>query len=82
VSISAYPAHGAEQGLALLSALDGSYEASTLAPYQPLAVARAYLLQKHGDRAAAQQSYTHALTLTPHAAQRQYLQKQIDILQI
>ncbi len=75
-------AHGAAQGLALLTALDGSYETSALAPYQPLAVARAYLLQKHGDRAAALQSYTHALTLTPHAAQRQYLQKQIELLQI
>jgi predicted RNA polymerase sigma factor len=82
VSISAYPAHGAAQGLALLSALAGSYDASTLAPYQPLAVARAYLLQKQGNRAAALQSYTHALTLTPHAAQRQYLQKQIDLLQL
>ncbi len=82
MSVSAYPAHGAEQGLALLSAMDGSYEASTLAPYQPLAVARAYLLQKHGNRAAALQSYTHALTLTRHAAQRHYLQKQLDLLQI
>ena len=75
-------AHGAAQGLALLSALEATYDASALAPYQPLAVARAYLLQKHGNRAAALQSYTHALTLTPHAAQRQYLQKQLELLQI
>jgi RNA polymerase sigma-70 factor, ECF subfamily len=75
-------AHGAAQGLGLLAALENTYGASTLTPYQPLAVARAYLLQKHGNRAAALQSYTHALTLTPYAAQRQYLQKQIELLQI
>mgnify|MGYP006347734787 CR=1 FL=1 len=51
-------------------------------PPPPAMAARAYLLVKHGNTAAALQSYAHALTLTPHAAQRQHLQKQIDLLHI
>jgi RNA polymerase sigma-70 factor, ECF subfamily len=73
-------AHGAAQGLALVTALERSHDASALAPYQPLAVARAYLLVKHGNAPAALASYTQALALTQHSAQRAYLQKQIELL--
>jgi RNA polymerase sigma-70 factor, ECF subfamily len=75
-------AHGAAQGLALLTALEGSHDANALAQYQPLAVARAYLLVKNGHTQAALTSYTHALTLTQHTGQRDYLQQQINSLHI
>jgi RNA polymerase sigma-70 factor, ECF subfamily len=73
-------AHGAAQGLALLTELERAYDASTLAQYQPMAVARAYLLVKDGNASAAHASYTQALALTQHSAQRAYLQKQIELL--
>jgi RNA polymerase sigma-70 factor, ECF subfamily len=73
-------AHGAAQGLARLTELERAYDASTLAQYQPMAVARAYLLVKHGNAPAALASYTQALALTQHSAQRAYLQKQIELL--
>jgi RNA polymerase sigma-70 factor, ECF subfamily len=71
-------AHGAVRGLNVLSALADTYDAAALAQYQPLAVARAYLLAKCGDTQAARTSYTHALTLTHSQGQRRYLQIQID----
>jgi RNA polymerase sigma-70 factor, ECF subfamily len=73
-------AHGAAQGLALLTELERTCDASTLAQYQPMAVARAYLLVKDGNAPAAHASYMHALALTQHSAQRAYLQKQIELL--
>jgi RNA polymerase sigma-70 factor, ECF subfamily len=73
-------AHGAAQGLARLAELERTYDANTLAQYQPMAVARAYLLVKHGNAPAALASYTQALALTQHSAQRAYLQKQIELL--
>jgi RNA polymerase sigma-70 factor, ECF subfamily len=71
---------GAKHGLALLAVLEQAYDANTLVQYQPLAVARAYLLAKQGDRQAALVSYTHALTRTYSQTQRLYLQKQMDAL--
>ncbi len=42
----------------------------------------AYLLVKLGDRQSARSSYLRALTLTRQAAQRDYLQEQIQLLHI
>ncbi len=70
------------QGLALLTELERNYDTSALVPYQPLAVARAYLLVMNGSTQAALTSYTHALTLTQRAGQRDYLQARINSLQL
>jgi RNA polymerase sigma-70 factor, ECF subfamily len=79
-AVAAGEAHGAAQGLARLAELERTYDANTLAQYQPMAVARAYLLVKDGNAPAALASYTQALALTQHSAQRAYLQKQIELL--
>jgi RNA polymerase sigma-70 factor, ECF subfamily len=73
-------ADGAQQGLDVLDALAKHYEPSVLAQYQPLFVARAYLLGKAGQAGAACETYTQALALTVHSAQRAYLLQQIEIL--
>jgi RNA polymerase sigma-70 factor, ECF subfamily len=75
-------AHGARQGLALLAVLESDYDATALAQYQPLHVARGYLMAKDLQTAAAKASYTHALALTKRQAQRVYLQEQINLLLI
>jgi RNA polymerase sigma-70 factor, ECF subfamily len=73
-------ADGAQQGLDVLDALAKHYDPSVLAQYQPLFVARAYLLGKAGQADAACETYTQALALTVHSAQRAYLLQQIEIL--
>jgi RNA polymerase sigma-70 factor, ECF subfamily len=73
-------AHGAEQGLALIKQLEQIYDASVLAHYQPLAVARAYLLSKAGKVQEARSSYEQALAMTLPIAQQNYLSKQIALL--
>ncbi len=81
-AVASAEAHGAEQGLALLDALERSHDATVVASYQPMHVARAYLLARHGQARAAHASYTHALSLTHAPAQRAYLQLQINVLLI
>jgi RNA polymerase sigma-70 factor, ECF subfamily len=73
-------AHGAEQGLALIKQLEQIYDASVLAQYQPLAVARAYLLVMAGNVQEARSSYALALAMTVPTPQRNYLSQQIASL--
>ena len=73
---------GESQGAVLaLAALSAIASENKMASYVPYWVALGYWLAKHGDNTAAIDSYQHALTLHTGAAERQYLQQQIKLLQ-
>src|SRR5258708_6099056 len=65
-------AQGAAAGLA---ALDSVKDDARLAQYQPFWAARAELLARLGDRAAAAQAYEQAIGLEADPAVRRYLQR-------
>jgi RNA polymerase sigma-70 factor, ECF subfamily len=64
---------GPDAGLALLDGLEGELER-----YQPFHAARADLLRRRGDRAAAALAYESALALTENDAERAYLARRLD----
>jgi RNA polymerase sigma-70 factor (ECF subfamily) len=70
-------AHDAQAGLDLLEPLvrDG-----TLATYAPLHAARAELLRRVGDRAAATEAYRSAIDLTTNAVERTELERRLGEL--
>lgn len=70
-------AHGAEAGLA---ALDASCDADRLASYQPYWAARAELLTRTGDAAAADAAYDRAIGLESDPALRRFLQARQGLL--
>jgi RNA polymerase sigma-70 factor (ECF subfamily) len=64
-------ARGAAAGLA---ALDTACDATRLDAYQPYWAARAELLARTGDKAAAQSAYDRAIGLETDPALRRFLQ--------
>lgn len=66
-------AYGARRGLAELALLDGE----RLADFLPYQVARADLLERAGDRNAAQEAFAVALALDPGPAERIYLTRRL-----
>ena len=66
-------AQGPGAGLVLLDGL-----APELERYQPFHAARADLLRRSGDNAAAVRAYETALALTENAAERAFLQRRLD----
>jgi RNA polymerase sigma-70 factor, ECF subfamily len=75
-------AGSAEGGLAQLDALAAQENAAQISNYQPYWVARAYLLARVGQAAAARRCYAQAIGLTALPALRSYLQAQHDALPI
>ena len=67
-------AEGPEAGLHALNALD---EAETLDRYQPYHVARADILRRPGDRAAAHAAYRLAWQLTDNERERAFLETRL-----
>ncbi len=80
-AVASAEAHGAARGLTLLEAAQAQYAQHALRDYQPLAVARAYLLAQLGQTDAARAAYEHACTITRSPAQSAYLLAQIARLQ-
>jgi RNA polymerase sigma-70 factor (ECF subfamily) len=70
-------AHDARQGLAALDALDGD---ARLAQYQPYWAARAALLARTGNAAAARDAYQRAIGLEADPAVRAFLQRELSYL--
>jgi RNA polymerase sigma-70 factor (ECF subfamily) len=67
-------AEGPAAGLAALDAID---KAETLGRYQPYHVARADILRRAGDMAAAHAAYRQALHLTDNESERAFLENRI-----
>jgi RNA polymerase sigma-70 factor, ECF subfamily len=76
-AVASAETYDATQGLTLLDSAQAQYEGHAFQHYQPLAVARAYLLAKLGQTKAARAEYEHALTITTSSAQWAYLKAQI-----
>jgi RNA polymerase sigma-70 factor (ECF subfamily) len=71
-AIAVAEAHGAAEGLAALPVADPG---SRLAEYQPYWAARAELLSRLGESAAAREAYDQAIGLEADPAVRRFLQK-------
>ena len=70
-------AWGAQAGLQVLQQLDGQVE-----EYYPYHAARADLLRRMGQPEAASEAYKRALNLCNNSAERAYLQRRLDEMQM
>jgi RNA polymerase sigma-70 factor (ECF subfamily) len=68
-------AHGVDAGLALIDVLAREGD---LVGYYLLHAARADLLRRKGDRAAAARAYKKALSLVQNGAERRYLARRLS----